>query len=339
VLLTYYGLPGYYVAQIAPTFVLSGALTVYFVIMAQMLYPICMAVATYTSGNHYDNISALPDLQSFSSSYTALFLFGFLVIVCSKKDLGIFMRIGSFGVIFIVMLMAFLMAMGFIALGDTSFVIGSATESKTNTDWASNTRTLVIMNANFAPLCGIFCAGYFLHTVSLPIIRASANPEKVGRDVFIGYSCVFVSYAICGSLGYIGFLGPKFSPYYLKVQSDPGPGQTPGIIDQNCLNMYPYDDVPAFILRISIFFLLFSTYPMVNFFLKNILKNLLCRNRPVSSLHDFIFNVSLIFIPLLFALFYPNIGTVLAYVSSVSGFLIIFVFPVLVHLKRMRTKI
>jgi len=50
-------------------------------------------------------------------------------------------------------------------------------------------------------------------------------------------------------------------------------------------------------------------------------------------------NITMIFIPLLFALFYPNIGTVLAYVSAVSGFLIIFVFPILVHLKRMRTKI
>ena len=103
--------------------------------------------------------------------------------------------------------------------------------------------------------------------------------------------------------------------------------------------MYPYDDVPAFILRISIFFLLFSTYPLVNFFLKNIIKNLFFRNRQVSRLCDFALNISMIFIPLLFALFYPNIGVVLAYVSAVSGFLIIFVFPVLVHLKRMRTRI
>ena len=103
--------------------------------------------------------------------------------------------------------------------------------------------------------------------------------------------------------------------------------------------MYAYDDVPAFILRISIFFLIFSTYPLVNFFLKNILKNLFWRNRQVSRLTDVIMNIAMTFIPLLFALFYPNIGTVLAYVSAISGFLIIFVFPVLVHLKRMRTKI
>jgi len=50
-------------------------------------------------------------------------------MLCSKKDIGIFMRICSFGVIFVILLMAFIMAMGFIALGDTSFVPGSATQS------------------------------------------------------------------------------------------------------------------------------------------------------------------------------------------------------------------
>jgi len=134
--------------------------------------------------------------------------------VCSKKDLAIFMRIGSFGVVFIIMLMVFVMAMGFIALGDTSFVVGNSAESSL-TDWEANTRTLVLINANFAPLCGIFCAGYFLHTVSLPIIRASKNPEKNGRDIFMGYLLVFISYAICGTLGYIGFLGAKFKDYFV----------------------------------------------------------------------------------------------------------------------------
>jgi len=88
-----------------------------------------MAVGTWVSGIYYEDISALPNLREFSSSYTALFMFFALAAVCSKKDLGIFMRLGAFGVIFIVLLMAFLMAMGFIALGDTSFVLGNSAQS------------------------------------------------------------------------------------------------------------------------------------------------------------------------------------------------------------------
>lgn len=75
----------------------------------------------------------------------------------------------------------------------------------------------MLFNSNFAPLCGIFCAGYFLHTCSLPIIRASKNPEKNNRDVFLGYLLVFISYAVCGTLGYIGFIGVKFETYFLNV--------------------------------------------------------------------------------------------------------------------------
>ena len=97
--------------------------------------------------------------------------------------------------------------------------------------------------------------------------------------------------------------------------------------------MYKYDDVGAFILRLAVFMLLFSTYPLVNFFLKTIIKNIFFREREVSTLIDFSLNVSLVLIPLAFALFYPNISTVLAYSGAISGFLIIYLFPVLVYLK------
>jgi hypothetical protein len=31
----------------------------------------------------------------------------------------------------------------------------------------------------------------------------------------MGYLLVFISYAICGTLGYIGFLGAKFKDYFV----------------------------------------------------------------------------------------------------------------------------
>ena len=50
---------------------------------------------------------------------------------------------------------------------------------------------------------------------SLSIVRNAKNPEKNTRDVFIGYVLVFFSYAIVGSLGYVGFMGEKFAFTYL----------------------------------------------------------------------------------------------------------------------------
>jgi hypothetical protein len=89
----------------------------------------------------------------------------------------------------------------------------------------------MMFNTNFSPLAGILCAGYFLHPCTLTIIRASKNPEKNVRDVFIGYLLVFISYATVGSLGYLGFMGVNLADYFVAVSQDPGPGQMPGQID------------------------------------------------------------------------------------------------------------
>lgn len=43
---------------------------------------------------------------------------------------------------------------------------------------------------------------------------------------------------------------------------------------------------------------------------------------------------SVVMINLLFAIFYPNIGTVLSYVGAICGFVIIYLLPVLVLLAK-----
>ena len=135
------------------------------------------------------------------------------------------MRIGSFGIIFVVILMIFIIAEGVIALTDTSFSTGSTADSNA-TDWEkSNERILVMFNLNFSPLLGILCTGYFLHTISLPIVRSSKNPDKVGRDMFIGYFLVFISYVVVGSMGYIGFMGTNFRAYFVKMENSDTAGQ------------------------------------------------------------------------------------------------------------------
>jgi hypothetical protein len=57
---------------------------------------------------------------------------------------------------------------------------------------------------------GMLSGGFYLHNITLPIIRNSANPKSNVRDVFIGYFLVFISYSVCGTLGYFGFTGEYF---------------------------------------------------------------------------------------------------------------------------------
>ena len=153
--------------------------------------------------------------------------------------------------------------------------------------------------------------------------------------MFIGYFMVFLSYSIVGVLGYIGFIGFKFSWYYLSDEGLTHPGQ----IDQNCLNMYHYYDVSAFILRLAIFFLIFSTYPLVAYFLYDLILRLFFKAQEPNKLVGLLLNISINFFPFLCSIYIPHIGTLLAGVSTISGYLVIYILPVFVYLKHMRTKI
>jgi amino acid transporter len=172
------------------------------------------------------------------------------------------MKVGSFGVIFVFMLIIFIIITGVMAFTNTEFNIGSA-ENASQTDWNTELRTITMANENFSPLAGILGLGYFLHTCSLPITRSAAKPENNPRDMFLGYLFVFISYIVIGSCGYIGFIGTDFTDYYVNHEATATAGQ----IAQNCLLMFDYLDVAAFVLRSAIFLLIFSGYPLVHFFL------------------------------------------------------------------------
>ena len=192
-----------------------------------------------------------------------------------------------------------------------------------------------MFNLNFSPLLGILCTGYFLHTCSLPIVRSSKNPEKVGRDMFIGYLLVFISYAIVGCMGYVGFMGYYFRDYFDKIKDS----ETSGQIDQNCLNMFDYKDVAAFVLRLAIFLLIFSTYPLLSYFLTDMIKRLFFRNIEVNDRIYFFIVFGISFFPLIFSLFLPSVGSILSYAGAISGFFIIYILPVTTYMKWKRTQI
>lgn len=272
--------------------------------------------------------------NTFSQAYCGFILYPILIALTSKKDLSIFMRVGSLGVIFIMFLMIFIVAVGIKAFGNTEFSLGTMDQSN-ETVWDDPQRTLVMFNLNFAPLAGDLCTGYFLHTCSLSVLRSSKAPEKSNRDLFLGYLLVYISYSVVGVFGYVGFMGTNFATYFNLAEGTSLHGQ----IAQNCLMMFAYTSPAAFILRLAVFTLLFSTYPLVQYFLTSMLLLLFWAKREITRKEEIILNITIVTIPLLFTLFYPKIGTILGYVGAFTGFAIMYVLPVMVHLKRMKTRI
>lgn len=198
---------------ICPAVLVVGAVVVYFVVMCQCLYPLILCIMSWCTGDTYV-YQQKSVFNHFSQAYCGFVLYPILILITSKKDLSIFMKVGSFGVIFIVFLMVFIVAVGIRAFGNSEFTLGTMDESD-NTDWLNTSeRTLVMFNLNFAPLAGDLCTGYFLHTCSLSVLRSSKAPEKSQRDLFLGYLLVYLSYSIVGLFGYIGFIGTDYSQFF-----------------------------------------------------------------------------------------------------------------------------
>ena len=98
--------------------------------------------------------------------------------------------------------------------------------------------------------------------------------------------------------------------------------------------MFGYTPPTAFVIRFSLFCLLFSTYPLMNLFLRTHLLNLFFQKRQVSQCHLTVVNALIAIIPLCFAIWFPEIGTIMAFTGAFAGFVIIYCLPVMVFLKK-----
>ena len=111
----------------------------------------------------------------FSCSHVAIFEYFLLVSVAMKKDLTIFIKMGSLGAVCVTSLITFVVIYGFMALGNTTFEFnwgptvannqgGVWNKNENNGSWTSKSVPTVLMyNVGGASLAGVLCAGYFIH--------------------------------------------------------------------------------------------------------------------------------------------------------------------------------
>ena len=67
-----------------------------------------------------------PDWSEFSYSWTCVIIFIVNFAMTASRNLTIFVKINSFGVIFVAIVMAFICGMGFFAFTNTDFVYSQA---------------------------------------------------------------------------------------------------------------------------------------------------------------------------------------------------------------------
>ncbi|CDW86646.1 UNKNOWN [Stylonychia lemnae] len=325
----YFGKFGSYLGILSAIFALMIPLMFFFQIICQTLFPSIIAM---TSTLQNPTIDLYPDFSKFSYSYTCLAIFALLFIVSLKKDLKIFIKINSFGVIFTIIIILFLIGVGVSALQDTNFEVVETYDNSQQNDIESESYTLQLYSLQFAPLMGIMNGGFYFHNLAIPILKNSSKKENNARDVFFGYFLALLSYLACGLLGYIGFSGKQFN-------------HQP--IEQNCLNMFTPNNPMAFIIRGCVAFLLITLFPLLltiqkqqfwilyqkfksrrRYDYKRYQKQITQRFSIISCIF------TLIFITII-AIYYPKAGSLASILASIFCYFFVYLIPASLHIRQL----
>ena len=92
------------------------------------------------------------DFTRFSTAYTALILFAMFCYMTNKRDLTTFIKIISYGAIFVSSLIIFIIGFGIYGFTNTDYTVESASEAADNgefNDFNTQIRYIFYVNSNF----------------------------------------------------------------------------------------------------------------------------------------------------------------------------------------------
>ena len=96
----YYGKPGWIVTMAFSILLMLSVVVIYYELMSQALFPIIAAILEWVNGNEISLTTEIA-FSHFSLFYTCIILSIILYPIVSKKDMSVFIKLNSFGVVFV----------------------------------------------------------------------------------------------------------------------------------------------------------------------------------------------------------------------------------------------
>lgn len=146
---------------------------------------------------------------------------------------------------------------------------------------------------------------------------------------------VFLTYSLIGVLGVYGFTGKSFAKFNPSVN----------LIKENCLNMFPANDVLATVIRACIFCQLLCVNTLLFGLLRSqILLLYMGITKGVSEVADmpdikvsrgknFFLSCAMLLLPLSLAIWYPYIGKLGSLIAAFSTMFVIYLLPISTYSK------
>ena len=288
-----------------------GALLIYFLIMSQNLYPIACLILNKT-GFNLDASNLEPAFGKFSLIYLSIILCFALFFLIIKKDLGFLIRLSSFGIYFISLLILFVIYSGISSLINTKFHFGYIKNKE-----GSNERYLKWFGEKPSLFAGTLSLGFFSHTSILPVLKRNKNQANNIRDLSLGYFFAGLTFSLSGIFGYIGFSGKKFGIDF----------------KDNWFMFFSYDDYFILFLRLLNVFQLISVFPILAYVVRFQLFNFFYGDEYPSKKHVVIYAVTTLILCLLVVYFLYNVlGKFISFIGATTSFILIYTFPPVVKM-------
>ena len=183
----------------------------------------------------------------FSVIYCGVLISCLIFPLLIMKNIGVLMKLNSYGIYLVSILLVFVYGVGVYSLINTKFEFNYYKNTET-----SETRYIYLFGDKISTLAGTFSLGFFSHSFVLPLMKNNRNQENNKRDLFLGYIFVMITYLSVGILGYIGFSGKSFSPEFFD----------------NWFRFFPSDNIPIIVLRLVNVCQLLSIFPVLAYIVR-----------------------------------------------------------------------
>jgi len=187
-----------------------------------------------------------------------------------------------------------------------------------NADFTDRTsdQFVPLFRTSFPSLSGMLALGLFIHNAIITLCKNNKHPEHNRRDVSIAFVLVILTYLFVGVMFYITFPLPKWC------------------IEDNIYNNFALFDTVVVVARGLLLLQLVTVFPLLMYLIR--VQLLILVRLPESLVNIVIVNASVCVACVLFAVFMPNVGTIIRYSGAFCGFCMIFTLPGLVKMKYLK---
>ena len=259
-----------------------------------------------------------PSFSYFSILYCGVAISLIVFPLLIMKNMTPLIKINSYGIYFVSVLLIFVIVQGFISLFTTEFdfqYIRNQTQS--------TIRHLYLFGEQPSVLAGTLCLGYFSHSFVLPLMKNNEKQENNKRDLFLGYLCVMLTYIIVGIAGYIGFSGKGFE----------------GDFKDNWFRFFKSDNIFILILRIINVFQLLTIFPILFYIVRIQFFGTFWNDSYPGKVHVILFSSCLVLLCWIILYFlYNSLGVMLSFIGAFTGLFLIYIIPLVVNIVYYRRK-